>query len=224
MMNGISGMSAGGGIESIEGRIQQIEGMLQQMQAQQAKKVGGPSPLNTAVKLGGSTNAATVNGAERRPFQFYLQGTEAEAQATPSVSSALPGRAEAFQPLVEQYATKYGVDKNLVNALIKQESGFNPGAVSKAGAMGLMQLMPGTAKGLGVNPADPVQNLEGGVRLLSNLMQQYNGNIPLALAAYNAGPGAVNKYNGVPPYKETQNYVRNILSMFLKAKQDGNQA
>ena len=118
--------------------------------------------------------------------------------------------------VVSQISKKHGVDEKLVQALIKQESGFNPKAKSKSGAMGLMQLMPSTAKSMGVkDPYNTVQNVEGGVKYLKSMLNKYNGNVILALAAYNAGPGAVDKYSGVPPYKETQNYVKNILANYL---------
>lgn len=114
---------------------------------------------------------------------------------------------------INSMAQKYGVNAGLIQQVVKAESSFNSQATSSAGAMGLMQLMPGTAASYGVqNAYDPTQNLDGGTHFLKDLLDRFKGNIPLTLAAYNAGPGAVEKYNGIPPYKETQAYVQKIIS------------
>ena len=121
--------------------------------------------------------------------------------------------------LINSYSQKNGLDADFVRAVVKQESGFNERATSRCGAAGLMQLMPGTAKGLGVtNPYDAEQNVKGGTKMLANLLKTYGGNKELALAAYNAGGGAVKKYGGIPPYGETQRYVKNVLNIYDRYK------
>ena len=114
--------------------------------------------------------------------------------------------------LIESAARKYGFDPALLAGLVKAESNFNPNAKSGAGAKGLAQLMDATARGLGVtDPFDPAQSIEGGAKFLGGLLKQFKGDQSLALAAYNAGPGAVQKYGGIPPYEETQRYVPKVL-------------
>lgn len=124
-------------------------------------------------------------------------------------------RPTGFDQLIEDAARRYQLDPALVKAVVHAESNFNPNAVSSAGAAGLMQLMPGTAASLGVKDSfDPAQNVDGGARLLRKLLDRYDYNVSMALAAYNAGPGAVDKYGGVPPYAETQRYVPRILNLY----------
>ena len=118
----------------------------------------------------------------------------------------------SLESIFEKAAQKYGVNVELLKAMAKAESGFDPNATSKSGAMGIMQLMPGTAKELGVADAyDPEQNIMGGAKYIASLLKKYDGNVSYALAAYNAGSGNVDKYNGIPPFEETQNYVTKIL-------------
>ena len=120
-----------------------------------------------------------------------------------------------YSEIIKQAAVKYNLPEDLLSSVIQHESNFNKDSVSHAGAEGLMQLMPGTAKFLGVaNSFDPVQNIEGGAKYLRQMFNQFNGSAELALAAYNAGPGNVKKYGGIPPFKETQNYVKKVLSTF----------
>ena len=124
--------------------------------------------------------------------------------------------ATGLEPLIRKYALKEGLSPRLVQSVVQVESGYNPKALSSKGAMGLMQLMPATARELGVtDPWDPEQNIRGGARYLRLQMDRF-GDLTLALAAYNAGPTAVARYKGIPPYKETQRYVQKVLGLYQK--------
>jgi soluble lytic murein transglycosylase-like protein len=165
-------------------------------------------------------NAASMRAARSAAAEVsqYL-GHESNQSATARIvnanfrgPTASPGDIDSA---IEQAAARHNVDPNLVRAVVKVESNFNPNAVSRKGAMGLMQLMPSTARQLRVkNPFDPEQNVDAGVRHLKQLLESYDGDIKLTLAAYNAGAGAVARSSGVPRYAETQNYVRRITNLY----------
>jgi soluble lytic murein transglycosylase-like protein len=154
--------------------------------------------------------AAFRNALSQATGAAGLPGTAAATAMAPA-----PVPPEQIDALVQQNAATWQVDPALVKAVIANESGFNANATSKVGAQGLMQLMPETASSLGVRDAyDPAQNVAGGTRYLKGLLDRFNGDEKLAVAAYNAGPNAVEKYGGVPPFAETQNYVQNVLSSY----------
>ena len=147
-----------------------------------------------------------------KKFKVFLRDLRKDRQLRTRFRVA-QGNPQQYEQLIQASAAKYGVSAALVKAVIQAESGYNPNAVSRAGASGLMQLMPGTAKQLKVADAfNPKQNVDGGVRYLKFLLDTFKGDVSLALAAYNAGMGKVAKYGGIPPYEETRTYVSRVLS------------
>jgi soluble lytic murein transglycosylase-like protein len=166
--------------------------------------------------------SAMITSLTKQLAAFEKSFTRAMSELVKGYQSATlpagPVRPIKVSSAIANAAKRNELDPALLSAVIRQESGFAPRAVSSAGAMGLMQLMPETARELGVrDPFDPEQNVDAGAKYLRGLIDRYHGRLDLALAAYNAGPGAVDKYHGVPPYPETQSYVRNILSAYRSA-------
>lgn len=193
-------------IAAIENKIDSLGGRLN----------GGVGPSS----LPGKQNyAKQVSASQGVSFENLINSLADEEKFEPAAASrTTPGErlsSASVQPYIAEAAAKHNVDPALIEAVIKQESAYDAGARSGVGAEGLMQLMPATAKELGVeNSLDPRQNVMGGAKYLSQLMRQFDGNLTKVLAGYNAGPGAVTHYGGVPPYAETQDYVSKVLKNY----------
>lgn len=175
-----------------------------------------PYNLNTVLSTLGVQNGLYY-GQRRAADSSESTGVEfsrilAARAGKSSANSAFSGIPSSMDAIFEEAASKYGVDANLLKAIGKAESAFDPSAVSQAGAVGVMQLMPATARSLGVtDPYNARENIMGGASYIAGLLKKYGGDVKLALAAYNAGSGNVDKYGGIPPFKETQAYVRKVM-------------
>ncbi|MGO9490149.1 MAG: lytic transglycosylase domain-containing protein [Solirubrobacteraceae bacterium] len=184
--------------QAISARIRQIEAMIEE-----ARDGALGLSASSAASASSSTSFASA-------LQSAGAGASATAAAYQPESSTSGGE---YKALIAQAAQRNGIEPAVLHGLIEQESGFDPSSQSSAGAMGLTQLMPGTASSLGVaNPLDPAESIEGGARYLGKLMREFAGNTTDALAAYNAGPAAVSQHGGVPPYPETEAYVSKVLA------------
>jgi soluble lytic murein transglycosylase-like protein len=183
------------------------------------REIASGTPARRATGATSQTGSTGSTGYSV-PFDRLLGRSVVSRQAGATTTSGgtraagtAPAGAAAYRSLVESTARRYGLDPALLLGVVDSESGFNPRAVSAAGAKGLMQLMDGTARGLGVTDSfSPEQSLDGGARYLRDMLGRYGGSVSLALAAYNAGPGAVDRHGGIPPYQETQTYVSRVLT------------
>lgn len=219
MMNSCCGMSPMMGMHPMMA-IGQLMGLMQMMMMMSQMMGGGHGgchqmPYNPM--YGMNNMVGSPSGCGCSPYSSYPQpgGSYPPYSAPTHGGNFNAGPPSQYDPIIMQAARTHGVDPALIKAVIKQESGGRNGLVSSAGAGGLMQLMPATARSLGCqNVMDPQQNIMAGTKYLAQQLKRYNGNVRLALAAYNAGPGNVNKYGGVPPFRETQNYVARITQNY----------
>ena len=211
-MNAAEGIGPStGGVASASQAVARVAELRSMIQAVATGKDSFSAALAEASAVGGST--ATPALGEATPLTSTATVPATTTAAVPVTSSTGPGNgAVPYQSLIEESCAKYGVDPALLAGLIEQESHFDPTVGSSAGAQGLTELMPETAASLGVtDPHDPAQSIDAGARLLSEKLAEFGGDTELALAAYNAGSGAVQQYNGIPPYPETQEYVKKVL-------------
>jgi soluble lytic murein transglycosylase-like protein len=193
----------------IMARIQEIQAHIEQLDKGDAPPEDGMTNVEPPASFSQALQSAQSNGASGLPSIAGVQPLSPNGLTL----QALPGAGNYAQS-IQQSAGKYGVNPNLISAVVQAESGGNPRAVSPAGAMGLMQLMPANVSQYGVSdPFDPEQNIDAGTHQLADLLSQYNGDLNLALAGYNAGPNAVRRYNGVPPYPETQQYIQKVRQL-----------
>lgn len=193
------------GIKEIQARIAEIEGQFS-LQNQQLPGMDFASKLQQEIDKNVTSAASKAHAAQRVRETSAAEHTTAAAQerfANPELTR-----------VIHSAAQKYAVDPKLVSAVAEVESGGDQNAVSPAGAVGVMQLMPDTAAGLGINPYDMKSNVEGGAKYLREMLDTFDGDVKKAVAAYNAGPNAVKAYGGVPPYAETQNYVTSVLDIY----------
>jgi soluble lytic murein transglycosylase-like protein len=188
-------------VEAVVARVEQL-----QLLVSAAAAPGGNGGLDFASQLTAATSAAQPAAS----VATAAAPAPATTMAAPAGTSALP-QGVPYGAEITAAAQRHGIDPALLAGLVRQESNFDPNAGSPAGARGLTQLMPGTAAGLGVTDVtDPLQSLDGGAKYLKQQLDAFGGDVTKALAAYNAGPGAVQRYGGVPPYAETQNYVQKV--------------
>lgn len=198
-------------------RVAELQTLIQTVETggKSGKGSFGAALAEATALEGGASPALGESTALTAPTTSPLPTTTATTAASTNPSAFEAGEETGSVPFastIEAACAKYGLNPNLLAGLIEQESHFNPTVGSGAGAQGLTELMPETASSLGVtDPHDPTQSIEGGARLLSEKLSEFGGNTELALAAYNAGSGAVQQYNGIPPYPETEQYVQKVL-------------